>query len=67
MLREKMPGWPVSLVAEQGSLKVCVNPVLERSLKASRMLIDALEFSDDSLSLETNYGRRLIVSVEPGP
>lgn len=67
MLREKMPAWPVSLLAEQDSLKVCVNPVFERSLKASKMLIDALEFSDDSLSLETNYGRRLIVSIEPGP
>jgi hypothetical protein len=42
-------------------------PTLERSLKAERIIIDALDFADDSLSLETDYGKRLIMLVEPAP
>ncbi len=64
MLREKAPSWPVSLLAEVDGVRVFVNPVLERSLKAERILIDALDFADDSLSLETNYGKRLVTLIE---
>lgn len=64
MLREKEPGWPVSLLADIDGIRVFINPILERSLKADRILIDALDFADDSLSLETDYGKRLIMSVE---
>ncbi len=63
MLREKEPSWPVSLLAKIEGVRVFINPVLERSLKAERILIDALDFADDSLSLETNYGKRLITST----
>lgn len=64
MLRENEPSWPVSLLAEIDGVRVFVNPILERSLKAERIIIDALDFADDSLSLETDYGKRLIMSVE---
>ncbi len=64
MLREREPSWPVSLLANIEGIRVFVNPVLERSLKAERILIDALDFADDSLSLETNYGKRLVTFIE---
>ena len=64
MVREKEPSWPVSLLTEIDGIRVLANPVFERSLKADRILIDALDFADDSLSLETNYGKRFIMSVE---
>ena len=67
MLRESEPSWPVSLLAEIDGLRIFVNPVLERSLKAEQITIDAIDFADDSLSLETDYGKRLTMSVEPGP
>ncbi len=67
MLREKEPSWPVSLLADIDGIRVFANPVLERNLKADRILIDALDFADDSLSLETNYGKRLIMSAESRP
>jgi len=64
MLRENEPSWPVSLLAEIDGVRVLVNPILERSLKAERIVIDALDVADDSLSLETNYGKRFIMLVE---
>jgi len=63
MARENKPSWPVDLLFEQDELKVYVNPVLTRSLKADRIIIDAIDFVDDSLSLETDYGKRLIMSI----
>jgi len=67
MLRESKPSWPVSFLAEIDGLRIFVNPVFERSLKAEQITIDALDFADDSLSLETDYGKRLIMSVNRGP
>ena len=64
MLRENEPSWSVSLLAEIDGVRVLVNPILERSLKAERIVIDALDVADDSLSLETNYGKRFIMLVE---
>lgn len=63
MAREKRPSWPVVLLSEKDGMKVYANPVLQRSLKANRIVIDALDFADDSFSLETNYGKRLIMSA----
>jgi len=63
MLRENEPSWPVSLLEIDG-VRVFFNPILERSLKAKQILIDALDFADDSLSLETDYDKRLIMLVE---
>lgn len=60
MLRQSEPSWPVSFLAEVGGLRIYANPSLERSLKAQRITIDAVDFADDSLSLETGYGKRLI-------
>lgn len=64
MLREKEPSWPVSILADIDGIRVCINPVLERSLKSERLLIDTLDFADDSLSLETDYGKRLIMTTQ---
>jgi uncharacterized protein (DUF779 family) len=64
MLRENEPSWPVSLLAEIDGVRVFVNPILERSLKAKQIIIDALDFADDSLSLKRDYGKRLIMQVE---
>lgn len=64
MLREKEPSWPVTILADMDGIRVCINPVLERTLKPERVLIDALDFADDSLSLETDYGKRLIMTTE---
>ena len=66
MLRESKPSWPVSLLTEIDRLRIFVNPILERNLKAKRITIDALDFADDSLSLETDYGKRLMMSVGRG-
>jgi hypothetical protein len=63
MARKGEPSWPVSLLAQVDGIMVFVNHVFERSLKADRILIDALDFVDDSLSLETDYGKRLIMSA----
>jgi len=52
-------------LAEIDGLRILVNPVLERSLKAEQITIAALGFADDRLSLETDYGKRLTLSVEP--
>jgi len=65
MLRESQPSWPVSLLTVIDGLRVFITPTLERNLKAERIIIDALDFADDSLSLETDYGKRLIMLVEP--
>jgi hypothetical protein len=67
MLRESKPSWRVSLLAEIDGLRIFVNPVLERSLKAEQITIDAIDFADDSLSHETDYGKRLTMSAEPNP
>ena len=61
--RENPPSWPVVFISEKDGVKIYVNPVLQKSLKADRIIIDALDFADDSFSLETNYGKRLIMSV----
>jgi len=67
MLRKNEPSWPVFLLAEMDGVRVFVNPILQRSLKAKEIIIDVLDFADDSLSLETDYGKRLIMSVDRGP
>ncbi len=61
--RESRPSWPVILLSEKDWVKVYVNPVLQKSLKANRIVIDVLDFADDSFSLETDYGKRFIMSV----
>ncbi len=66
MTREGEPSWPVVLLANINGLRVYINPVLGKSLKADKILIDVLDFADDSLSLETNYGKRFVMSTELG-
>lgn len=66
MLRENEPSWPVSVLAEVDGVRILLNPVLEKRLKAELIIIDALDFSDDSLSLETDFGKRFTMSIEHG-
>lgn len=61
--REGQPSWPVALLSEKDGIRVFLNPVLEKSLKAKRIVLDVMDFADDSFSLETDYGKRLIMSV----
>ena len=65
MVRENLPNWPVDLLLSNDGLRVCMNPVLRKSLRAARVVIDVLDFADDSLSLETNYGKRFFMSPAP--
>ena len=63
MARERRPSWPVDLLSDRDGLQVYINPVLRKSLKSTRIIIDVMDFADDSLSLETNYGKRFTMSA----
>ncbi len=63
LVREKEPSWPVSLLAEKEGIRVFVSPILQKNLKTKRIVIDVMDFADDSFSLETDYGKRLIMST----
>jgi TRAP-type uncharacterized transport system substrate-binding protein len=63
MARESQPSWPVDLLSDVDGVRVCMNPVLRKSVRATRIIIDAMDFTDDSLSLETNYGKRFTIST----
>ena len=65
MARENRPSWPIDLLSDRGGVQVYINPLLRKSLKATRIIIDAMDFADDSLSLETNYGKRFTMSAIP--
>jgi uncharacterized protein (DUF779 family) len=58
MARESRPSWPVDLLSDRDGVQVCINPVLRKSLKSTQIIIDVIDFADDSLSLETDYGKR---------
>ena len=60
--RDGRPSWPVDLLAEIDAVQICINPILRESLRAKRIVIDAIDFVDDSLSLETDYGKRFTMS-----
>ena len=63
MVRENPPSWPVDLLSRNDGVRIYMNPVLRKSLRTARVVIDLLDFADDSLSLETNYGKRLFMST----
>ena len=63
MVRKSRPSWPVDLLSDKDGVQVYINPALRKSLKATRIVIDVIDFADDSLSLETNYGKRLTMSA----
>ena len=63
MARENRPSWPVDFLSEKDGVEVYINPVLRKSLKATKIIIDTIDFADDSLSLETNYGKRFTMSA----
>ncbi len=58
------PPWEARRI--EGYVPVYIHPALERSLKSHRVIIDVLDFADDSLSLETNYGKRLVMITSTG-
>jgi len=63
MARNGPPSWPTALLAEKNGIKIYANPILQRNNTLSQMLIDVMDFADDSLSLETNLGKRLIMTM----
>ena len=63
MARERRPSWPVDLLSDRDGVQVYINPVLRKSLKSTRIMIDVIDFADDSLSLETDYGKRFTMST----
>jgi uncharacterized protein (DUF779 family) len=63
MARATRPSWPIDLLSDSDGVQVYINPVLRRSLKATRIIIDVMSFADDSLSLETNYDKRFTMSA----
>lgn len=63
MARESRPSWPVDFLSDKDGVQVYINPVLRKSLKSTRILIDVIDFADDSLSLETNYDKRFTMSA----
>jgi uncharacterized protein (DUF779 family) len=65
MARENRPSWPVDLLSDRDGVQVYINPVLRKSLKSTRIIIDVIDFADDSLSLETDYGKRFTMSAIP--
>jgi len=67
MAKESRPSWPVDLLSDKDGVQVYINPVLRKSLKATRIIIDVMDFADDSLSLETNYGKRFTMSAISQP
>ena len=63
-VRNDAPPWAASRI--EGYVPIYVHPSLEKSLKSGRVVIDVLDFADDSLSLETNYGKRLVMLSSVG-
>jgi uncharacterized protein (DUF779 family) len=63
MARENPPTWPVDLLSEKDGVRVYINPVLRKSLQTAWVVIDVLDFADDSFSLETKFGKRFFKSA----
>jgi uncharacterized protein (DUF779 family) len=63
MARVTRPSWSVDWLSEKDGVQVYISPVLRKSLKATRIIIDVMDFADDSLSLETDYGQRFMMST----
>ncbi len=57
--RRGAPPWAARRI--EGYIPVYVHPSLEKSLKSHGVIVDVLDFVDDSLSLETNYGKRFVM------
>ncbi len=61
------PPWEASLVATYKTIPILMHPTLEKSLGKKKVTIDAVNFADDSLSRETNYGKRLLMLLSGNP
>jgi len=53
----------VDLLSEKDGVRVYINPVLRKSLQTAWVVIDVLDFADDSFSLETKFGKRFFKSA----
>ena len=62
--RSGAPPWEGRRI--EGHVPVYIHPSLDKSLKSQRVIVDVLEFADDSLSLETNYGKRFVMTTSTG-
>ena len=55
------PPWAAERLPGNLGVPIYLHPSYERNLKTRRVTIDTLDFADDSLSLETNYGKRFVM------
>jgi uncharacterized protein (DUF779 family) len=62
-VRSNPPNGTVIYLGEYEGVKVFLDPILKSVLSFNRLILDVLDFSDDSLSLETNLGKRLTLIV----
>ena len=64
--RSEEPPWEAERIATYLGSPVYLHPSLRKSLKTRRVTIDVLDFADDSLSLETDYGKRFVMITSEG-
>jgi|ECHhosMinimDraft_1075155.scaffolds.fasta_scaffold01016_3 hypothetical protein len=63
-VREDAPAGNVKFLKEIGGIQIYLDVGLTPLLNFNRLLIDVVDFTDDSLSLETNLNKRLILIAE---
>lgn len=64
--RAGRPAWQAYTLGDYYGVPMCVHPSLKKQLKGGRITIDVLDSADDSLSLETDYGKRFIMLTSTG-
>ncbi len=59
--RRGRPGWETEEIGSYANIPIYVHPGFKRRLGREGVTIDAMDFTDYSLSLETNYGKRFMM------
>ncbi len=59
--RSGKPAWEAEQVGAYANVPIYVHRAFKRRLGKGGVTIDAMDFADDSLSLETNYGKRFMM------
>ncbi len=59
--RTGRPAWEAEEVGAYTNVPIYVHPAFKRRLEKGSVTIDTMDFADDSLSLETNYGKRFVM------
>ncbi len=63
-VRDNLPSGEIIFLKEIEGVKIFLDPSLKSLLNFNKLIIDVMDFTDDSLSLETNLGKRLILLAE---